>query len=71
MLTLVGGNFLNRLRKSVLHKVERGLWRELVGSIVAVHGPFSTAGFTYNHPVHPDDDGYEAEVRRRIYQSSM
>ena len=67
MLTLVGSQFLTRLRKSVLHKVERGLWRELVGAIVSVQGPFSTAGFSYNQRVHADDDGYEAEIRRRVY----
>ena len=71
MLTLVGGSFMTRLRKSILFKIERGLWREVLWSMISDKGPVSTAGFNYKYHVDPDDDCHEAMTRRRIYHSSM
>ena len=71
MLTLIGGAFLTKLRRSILYKIERGLWREVLWSTISEKGPVSTAGFNYHYRVDPDDDGYEAMTRRSIYHSSM
>ena len=71
MLTLVGGSFLTKLRRNILYKIERGLWREVLFSMISGKGPVSTAGFNYKFRVDNDDDGYEAKTRRRIYHSSM
>ena len=71
MLTLIGGQALNNLRKSILYKVERGLWRETLGAIVSVHGKVSTHGFNFNRKVDPDEDDYEAQLRRRFYTTAM